>query len=238
MGPAAALAALDATWAAAERRDLGDGWTARRGLGGGNRVSSALPGPVGDLDATLDALAAVCAGWGQPPQIQIGPADAALDDALAARGWRAHDHSLILAADAAALATPADPRMVVRVRAPLASLRELWAAGGVGPERRAVMDRTPGPKEVLMLREDDRPAALAFIAAAGGVAMLHAVHVDGSRRRRGLGRAVTAAAARWARAEAGAATLALAVTEANAPARALYDALGFETVCRYHYRVL
>jgi len=237
IAPEAALAALDATWAAAARRAVG-GWTARRGMGGGNRVSSALPGPTDDLDATLAALAAVCADWDQPSQAQIGPADAALDAALGARGWRAHDRSVILAADPAALAAASDPRMVVRVRAPLAALCELWAAGGVGPERRAVMERTPGPKEVLMLREDDRPAALAFVAAAGGVAMLHAVHVDESRRRRGLGRAVAAAAARWARAEAGATTLALAVAEANAPARALYAALGFETVCRYHYRVL
>ncbi|PJN94439.1 N-acetyltransferase, partial [Amaricoccus sp. HAR-UPW-R2A-40] len=35
----------------------------------------------------------------------------------------------------------------------------------------------------------------------------------------------------------GAVTLALAVAEANAPARALYDRLGMAEAARYHYRI-
>jgi ribosomal protein S18 acetylase RimI-like enzyme len=233
-----ALALLDATWPAAERRDIG-GWIARRGDGGGNRVSAAWPkaAPPDGLDAALERLSAVCAAWGQTPQVQIGPADAAADDALAVREWRAHDHSLIQSADAAALAAIRDDRMAVAVRAPVAAVEELWDAGGIGPARRAVMARAPQPREVLMLRDRDRPAGLAFVAAdpARGAAMLHAVHVDARFRRAGVAKALTAAAARWA-VGAGAETLALAVTETNAPARALYDSLGFRTVCRYHYR--
>ena len=55
--------------------------------------------------------------------------------------------------------------------------------------------------------------------------MLHALEVAPFARRQGLGRGMTRAVAAWALA-AGAATLALAVTRANAPARALYDRLG------------
>ena len=47
---------------------------------------------------------------------------------------------------------------------------------------------------------------------------------------------MTGAAAAWAAAE-GAATLALAVTRANAPARALYARLGLAEAAAYHYRV-
>ncbi|NCO15796.1 MAG: hypothetical protein GW902_01020, partial [Alphaproteobacteria bacterium] len=50
-----------------------------------------------------------------------------------------------------------------------------------------------------------------------------------------VGAAATAAAALWAQG-LGARTLALAVTLANAPARALYRRLGFAPVCGYHYR--
>ncbi len=45
-----------------------------------------------------------------------------------------------------------------------------------------------------------------------------------------------AAAAAWA-AEQGADTVALVVTEANAPARALYSSLGMAPVGQYHYRL-
>ena len=76
----------------------------------------------------------------------------------------------------------------------------------------------------------------AFVAAAGGVAMVHAVEVAASARRRGIGARLMATAARWA-AEAGAERLALAVTRENVAARALYDALGMTQVASYHYRV-
>lgn len=235
--PAALLAALDATWAPAAREPLG-GWIVRRGLGGGSRVSSVWPegDPGMSLAAAIDAAAAIQRGWGQRPLFQIGPGDDALDAALAARGWEAFDACEMLAAPAAQVAAQGTGGlMAVRVRAPLAALDALWAEGGVGPARRAVMARTPAPKETFLLRAQDRPAAAVFVAAHGQVAMLHALHVAAPLRRAGVGAAATAAAARWAEA-AGAATLALAVTLANAPARALYRRLGFAPVCGYHYR--
>jgi GNAT superfamily N-acetyltransferase len=66
--------------------------------------------------------------------------------------------------------------------------------------------------------------------------MLHALEVTPETRRRGIATLMTRAAARWA-AELGCATLALAVTEANAPARALYAVMGMREVARYHYRI-
>ena len=235
--PAALFAALDATWAPAARVSLGD-WIVRRGLDGGSRVSSVWPkgDPGIDLAAAIDAAAAIQRGWGQRPLVQIGPGDAALDAALAARGWEAYDACEMLAAPVARIAAHgAAGLMVVKVRAPLAALDALWAEGGVGPARRAVMARTPAPKEILLLRAQDRPAAALFVAAQGETAMLHALHVAPAQRRAGAGAAATAAAALWAQG-LGARTLALAVTLANAPARALYRRLGFAPVCGYHYR--
>ena len=65
--------------------------------------------------------------------------------------------------------------------------------------------------------------------------MLHALEVAPFARRQGLGARMTAAAAHWAHAQ-GAETLALAVTRANASARALYGRLGLAEVDSYHYR--
>jgi ribosomal protein S18 acetylase RimI-like enzyme len=56
------------------------------------------------------------------------------------------------------------------------------------------------------------------------------------QRRRGCGRNLVLAAAAWAR-SSDATLLALAVTAANRPARALYASLGFEAVGEYHYRI-
>lgn len=97
------------------------------------------------------------------------------------------------------------------------------------------MARVKGAKIWLLGRVSDRPAATAFAAIHRGVAMLHALEVATDARRTGLGAAMTRTAALWA-AENGAGSLALAVTEANAPACALYSGLGFRKVGGYHYR--
>lgn len=234
---AAQIAALDATWPALERAALGP-WTLRRGGGGGRRAGSILPSGAlpPDLDAALAAAAARSAAWGQPTIVQLWPMDGALDAALAARGWPVADRNLIMAAPSAAVAAQASGELVaMRVAGPLAILDEIWDAGGVGPARRAVMAAVACPSSRLLLRVGDRPAGAGFVAAHGTVAVLSALCVLPALRRRGGGRAGTCAAADWA-AEQGAATLALAVTEDNAAARALYAGLGFAVVGRYHYR--
>ena len=66
--------------------------------------------------------------------------------------------------------------------------------------------------------------------------MLHALEVAAPLRRAGLGRIMTRAAADWARRQ-GAETLALAVTDANVAANALYRDLGMQPVWHYHYRM-
>lgn len=224
MTPGAAHAALAATWPAAATRDLGP-VRLRDGAGGGSRVSAATfeaPWCPGDITVAETAMRAE----GRAPLFMLRRGEEALDAELAARGYEVMDPTLILAAPLAMLASclhatswPPDPAQ-----------RALWASGGIGPERLAVMERAPSPKTVLHLAD-----GCAFVAAHAGTAMLHALEVAPQARRRGTGRALMGMAAGWAR-EAGASLLALAVTRANAPARALYEQLGFAEIASYHYR--
>lgn len=230
------LAAVDATWPPAEMRETA-GWCLRRGAGGGKRVSAAsalVPGAVPDIGAAVAGLAA----WGQPPLFRIGPGEAALDAELGARGYGVIDPVAVYFAAASAIDDGADQTArVIRVATPLRIVEEIWAEGGIGPGRLAVMERPTGPRTVLLARVEDRPAGVAFVAVDADVAMIHAVEVAAGFRRKGAGGALLRGAARFAL-EHGAPWLALAVTEANEPARTLYERLGMAVGARYHYRIL
>lgn len=225
--------ALDATWPAAETL-VADGWRLRRGAGGGKRVSAASPeARDGDIAVAEQAMLK----WDQPPLFRLLPDDTDLDGTLQHRGYRVIDPVVIYAAPAALLDDGADETArVIRVSTPLALMAEIWDAGGIGPARRAVMARARGPRIDLMARVGDRPAGAAFVAIDGDVAMIHAIEVMQRHRRRGAARLLMKGAASFAL-ENGAAWLALAVTEANAPARSLYAALGMAEAGRYHYRI-
>ncbi|MBC7478416.1 MAG: GNAT family N-acetyltransferase, partial [Pseudorhodobacter sp.] len=112
---------------------------------------------------------------------------------------------------------------------------DLWAEGGIGPARIAVMHRAAGPKTALLARRHDRAAGVAYVAVHDRIAMLHALEVTPTQRRQGSAQNLLAAAAHWS-AQQGAATLALVVTAANQPARALYERMGMTPLARYHYR--
>lgn len=230
-------AAMAATWPAAETRRVGP-WLLRRDGGGGRRVSAAtLEGP---FDGSQAAAAAAMRGWGQAPLFQIWPetvrpGNAALDAALEAEGYRLHDATRLMAAPVAVLATAPWDVSVIAGPAPIALMREIWAAGGIGPGRVAVMERAAGPRAFLFGRLGDRPAACAFVACHGRTAMLHGLEVVAGARRQGVGTAVTRAAAAWAGTE-GAEVLALAVLAANTAARAAYGRAGMQEAGRYHYR--
>jgi GNAT superfamily N-acetyltransferase len=229
-------AALGATWPALETRTLGP-LTLRRGGGGGSRVSAAtldadgLPG--GDI---LDAAEATMRSWTQAPTWRVRAGQADFDATLAARGHAIVDPTLFYAAPAAALADPPPPRLAAfDIWPPLAIQHDIWREAGIGPARIAVMHRASGPRTALFGRAADHPAATGFLAAHDGIAMLHALEVRPAQRRHGLARHLVAHAAAWALRH-DCATLAVAVTEANAPARALYAGLGMAEAGGYHYR--
>jgi GNAT superfamily N-acetyltransferase len=228
-------ALLDATWPAASVTRAGP-FTLREGRGGGSRVSAATlaaPWTEGDIAGAERAMEAL----GQAPIFMIRPGEEALDAALGARGFRIADPVVIWQGGNAAIAGPAPaPFAAFPVWPPLAVMRDLWAEGQVGSARLEVMSRVNGPKTALLGRRDDRAAGVAFVAADGRQAMLHALFVPEAFRRRGVGRALVRAAAQWA-GLAGAETLVLAVTRANLPANVLYASLGMTIVGQYHYRM-
>ncbi|MEM8788423.1 MAG: GNAT family N-acetyltransferase [Pseudomonadota bacterium] len=224
--------ALDTTWPAAEVVTR-HGWHLRRGAGGGKRVSAASRVAP---DAPIAPAGAQMRAWGQPLLFMLRGAEAMLDRDLATAGYAEVDPTLLMSAPLP-FAVVEGKMHAIFADLPVARMAEVWAAGGIGPARLSVMARVTAPKSYLLVRQGDRITGLGFVACAGSVAMLHAVEVPAEARRQGAGRAVTLAAAEWARRQ-GAAQLALAVTRANMPARALYDGLGFREVGHYHYRMI
>lgn len=228
------FAVSDATWRAAALHAAG-AFVVREGRGGGQRVSAAtLSGPWGEED--IDAAEAVQAMLGQPALFLLRPGEETLDAALAARGYGVKDPVNIYAAPVAQLsAEPADPMGGFAIWPPLAIMRDLWAEGGVGPGRIAVMERVAGPKTAILGRVSDRASGVAFVAIHGDWAMLHALHVAPGLRRQGSAVKIMRKAAHWAQ-DQGAKRFSLLVTAANGPANALYASLGMEIVGKYHYR--
>ncbi len=228
MTPEAQAAAMEATWPPAASWSLGP-WRLRDGAGGGKRVSAATV----EGDWTEADIAAAEAAMAEP-LFMIRPQDSALDAALQARGYAVVDPVVIYAAPTDGFAPP--PFFATFPHwPPLQIATDLWAEAGVGPARLAIMHRANGPKIAILARSADRAAGVAFVALHGQVAMLHALEVSKPFRRQGTARNILQAAGVWARGH-GADTLALAVTQANAGARALYASQGMRVVGQYHYR--
>ncbi len=226
--------ALDATWPAAANTKQ-DGWLLRDGAGGGKRVSAASRlTPDAGVAAAVEAMRAM----GQTPMFQVRGEEVDLDTALEAAGYKLVDPVWLYAAPVGDLIDgESEQSRVYRGQFAVAAMQEIWAKGGIGPARLAVMERAAAPKSWLMTRIEDRPAGVAFVSVSGDVAMVHAIEVAGAYRRRGAAHALMSGAATFA-ADNGANWLALAVTKANLGATSLYQSLGMEVVAGYHYRVL
>ncbi len=221
-------AALEATWPAAAVRDLGP-WRLRDGAGGGKRVSAA----TAQAPWTEDDIARAEHAMTQP-LFQIRTEETALDMALAVRGYRLIDPVVVYQAPVAEFDLP--PHMTTFPHwPPLEIAVDLWAEGGIGAARLAVMNRAKGPKVAILARGSDRAAGVAFVALHDTTAMLHALEVTPELRRRGSAQHILLAAAHWAQ-DMGADSLSLVVTEANMAARNLYASLSMQVVGHYHYR--
>lgn len=223
-----------ATWPAFASTRVGP-WILRDGRGGGKRVSAAtaegaaVPGDLPAAEAAMRAL-------GDAPLFMIRKGDEPLDALLEAEEYIIVDpvNMYVAALDSLDMAPPA-PTASFHLWEPLAIQRDIWADGGIGPERIAVMMRAAGPKTALLGRDAGRAAATGFAAIHGGIAMVHALEVLPDHRRRGTGRTLMAEAAIWARGQ-GARHLAVICTAGNTGANALYTGMGMTMIGRYHYR--
>lgn len=224
----------EATWPPASHKALG-AWIIRDGKGGGNRVSAATEAwPVTDAD--LPVAEQAMRALDQEPLFQIREGDDKLDALLEAHGYVVRDPVNLWAGSTAALANVTIPRATVYTMwPPLELVRDLWADGGIGAARQAVMERADCEKTALLVRNGDHPAGAAFAGIHDGVAMVHALYVKPAERRQGAGALLIRAAAKWALGH-GAETIGLIVTQGNHAANPLYADLGLARVGHYHYR--
>ncbi|MEP2640150.1 GNAT family N-acetyltransferase [Roseobacter sp.] len=229
----ALFAAVDATWPAAGYCENGP-WLLRDGQGGGKRVSAASA-LAGATAADIPQAEAAMRARGQGLLFTLRPDQTDLDTALAARGYDIVDPVNLYIAPVTALTDVAIPPVTAFcVWEPLAIMREIWAAGGIGPARLAVMDRA-AQKTGILARWNEKPAGVGFAALHTDICMVHAVEVLASQRRQGVARWIMRAAAHWAQGQ-GARHIAVLCTQANHGANQLYSSLGFEVVGQYHYR--
>jgi GNAT superfamily N-acetyltransferase len=227
---------IDGTWPAA-RYDTSGPFTLRLGQGGGNRVSAATQNATftpDDLPRAENAMRAL----GQDPLFMIRPDDIALDAALDERGYAIRDEVMIYTCSIERLCDRPLPRVTVfTIWQPLAIMTEIWAKGGIGPGRLAVMERAQGPKTGLLARLNEKPGGTGYVAIHNGIAMLHALEILPHQRAQGLGGWMMRGAALWAKRQ-GAHTFSVICTTANTGANALYASLGMDAVGTYHYRYI
>lgn len=227
---------VNATWPAAQTIRVGP-WDIRDGQDGGSRVSAATAhDAVGAFD--LPQAETVMRTLGQTPLFMIRQGDEFLDNLLEKAGYAIKDPVIMYAAPVATLTNKRPPPVTVfTVWPPLAAQAEIWAEGGIGPARLAVMDRAPHPKTTLFGRINDRPAGTVYLGCNEGCAMIHALEVAIAHRGQGLAAHLTHAGAHWAH-DQGMEWLTLLTTEANVAANTLYSSLGMAVVGHYHYRSL
>ena len=215
----------DATWPSASLTSQ-NGWIIKNGAGGGKRVSAALQiNPSANIETAEHAMQAI----GQDKLFQIRTGDTALDTALASRGYDLIDRVVLLVSPLSNLEKSTD---VQSVPAPNSALKQVWAAGGIGPARLDVMNRATCTKSIIHI--DDR--AVAYVGIHNGICMAHAVEVSKNHRRQGLGKQIMHAVAQWAQ-QNGADYLAVITVMDNTAARTLYQTLGMTEVGHYHYRI-
>lgn len=235
MTPERMMQVTQATWPPAAIREV-DGFCLRDGQGGGQRVSAATAlGQVTEKQVITAERAMLDAG--QTALFKCRPGDDALDAMLDARGYIRRDETVMYHAPLAPLTDRPIPRVTAfTIWDPLAIMNDIWATDGIGESRRAVMARA-AVKTGVFARWNEKPAGAAFAAVDGEVCMVHGLVVLPFQRRQGVAEWMMRRAAFWAQ-DHGATQMAVLCVADNVPANALYRALGFAEVGRYHYRAL
>lgn len=244
-GPARIERFAAAAWPAATVAHV-DGWLLRHTPGVTRRRSnSALPPPATTgPECALPAVATFYRERGSPPLVQVSPAEhhTTLDSALAGNGYHRQGATLVLTAPAsqvAGLAAGVEPVTVGCATAPDDSWLRAFVALDEHTDRAQVAEhvlrRIPAPAAYLTATRAGQLAGIGLFVGAPGWAGGYCMVTDPRHRRRGVGRAVLAAGARWA-ADHRVSQLYVLVEPGNQAARALYEAAGFRHSHGYHYR--
>lgn len=224
------------------RTVLRDGWVLRFAGGHTKRANSAnaLWQATSPLDARLEAFETDYRRAGLTPIFRVTPlAEPGLDAALAARGYARFDDSLVMVGDLGPSSTPPAPGIDLDSDPEAGWLDDLARAAGAGAREAATLARMLAclvPQAAFVrVHEAGAPRAFAMGVVEDGHLGVFEVLTVPEARGRGFARRALDALSAWGK-RRDAARAYLQVTEANAPARALYKRFGFETAYRYHYR--
>lgn len=226
-------------WPANDTAHVG-GWLWRHSSGGSQRANSVstLDDPRSDAEAAIDAVEARYRALAAPVRIQVvdrfsQPGD--LDARLARRGYVVHDPVTALARRCTSADMPAD---VTVMPVPSDAWMDVYLAN-VAADRRpaapAIVARVPAPRAFFGAMRDGELVSTALGVLYRNVVIAECVGTRADVRRSGGAAAAMRAVEAWGRAQ-GAEVIALHAVTANAPAQALYAALGYVPVGRSHYR--
>jgi GNAT superfamily N-acetyltransferase len=219
-----------------------DGWLLRFARGHtkrANSVNALWPGRTA-LDARIAHAEGHYRRHGLPPTFRITPlCEPELDDVLAARGYRHIDPTIVMRVPVGQVATTsADVRLSPK---PLPVwLGAFGKTAGASPESRAILGEmlgqiVPAAAFAQIDGPDGAPCAFGMGVTEAGELGIFEMLTAVTARRKGHAARVIGALADWGRTQ-GASHVYLQVVADNAPARALYDRLGFKPVYAYHYR--
>lgn len=234
-----------AGWPAEVVEEL-DGWRLRAMSGVTRRANSvwtaASGGRVG-LDERIARAEAFYAARGLPPMFQVGDASEPieLDEVLARRGYLLDAPVLVQTAEIASVkaGSPSAESVVVEPEPSAAWLEVSARQGryrGVEPTYIGLLERLGGRARFALATVAGEPAAVGLGVLGERWMSVCSMLTLPPFRRHGLGRQVLSALTRSG-AEAGATSLYLQVEVENAPARSLYESLGFRRLYAYHYRI-
>ncbi len=209
------------------------GWRLRASAGVLLRANSALPlSEALPLDAVVDFYRS----RSLPPRVHVS--SPALDDALAALGWRREFEVLVMSGP-----VPTGPSSAVVAPALDEDWLDCWwtVDGRGGPAEQDVLRRmsarVPAPSAYASMVIDGRTVAVGRGVVQEGWLGVYAMAVLPAWRERGLGREVLQGLGSWA-AALGAHSVHLQVLADNARARGLYASAGLRPAHGYHYRTL
>jgi GNAT superfamily N-acetyltransferase len=222
-----------------------DGWLVRYSPGKAKRarcINAIAQGRL-SLAERLALCEPVYEGAGLPMIMRITPfsAPAGLDDALGMLGWRRFDDTRVMVLAGFGPLKAPEPDADLRIE-PVDAEGFADVVGrlrGSPPEQRQAHAQrlacVPVPHTALVVRRGDQVVACGQMAIETNLVGLYDVFTASSERSRGLGRLLCMHLLERAH-ELGARSAYLQVDADNAPARRIYQKLGFADAYAYHYR--
>jgi ribosomal protein S18 acetylase RimI-like enzyme len=204
-----------------------------------NSVNPLDPGDTHQIPERIGRASRRFEAYGRPLTFRVSPLSGSIIPAhLDAEGWSRFDESLVMRLPLAdAPVEDAMDQIPLRdiSRFVSASLKVHDSDASLRPGLSEIIGAIQPEAGLFALERGDEPLATLICVHDGDLAGLFEIATDKAVRNQGHGRQLILSALKWARLR-GAREAWLQVEADNQPALALYRALGFAEVYRYHYR--